>query len=335
MKPIPAIWRIDVEPDDIQPGHGLPPWNGFVDTARLVERLRAPLAELSGAPVNPSWFLRLDPDVERCYGRADFVAQEYGSIIDTLRARGDSLGIHVHFFRWDQERQASYSDHADESWATHCVDVAVEMFERCFGERPRRSSQGGFFLAESLVNHAITAGVEVDVTAEPGLKPVDADKSFGAYSTAPTPDFANYPRYPYYPTRADLGVPAASSGDSRRMLIVPLTAYDYYRRWAAWHIRAVKFILRWPSRHLPLNPWKQWPSPHEYWDLMERAADEGPARYIAFAVRTDGPGSVTSERQRILFEYLPKHPIARRLRFVDPLSPEIRALANSQTQGWS
>jgi len=30
-----------------------------------------------------------------------------------------------------------------------------------------------------------------------------------------------------------------------------------------------------------------------------------------------------------LLEYLPHHPIARRLRFVDPLSPEIRALARA------
>jgi len=34
-----------------------------------------------------------------------------------------------------------------------------------------------------------------------------------------------------------------------------------------------------------------------------------------------------SRRVRALLEYLPGHPIAERLRFVDPLSPEIRALA--------
>jgi hypothetical protein len=32
-------------------------------------------------------------------------------------------------------------------------------------------------------------------------------------------------------------------------------------------------------------------------------------------------------RVQALLEYLPNHPIAERLRFVDPLSPEIRALA--------
>jgi hypothetical protein len=55
--------------------------------------------------------------------------------------------------------------------------------------------------------------------------------------------------------------------------------------------------------------------------------DEGPARYVAFAIRTDGPSSDTFRSVGALLEYLPDHPIAERLRFVDPLSPEIRALA--------
>jgi hypothetical protein len=60
---------------------------------------------------------------------------------------------------------------------------------------------------------------------------------------------------------------------------------------------------------------------------LARAADEGPARYIAFAIRTHSPSLDISRRVRALLEYLPDHPIAERLRFVDPLSPEIRALA--------
>ena len=60
---------------------------------------------------------------------------------------------------------------------------------------------------------------------------------------------------------------------------------------------------------------------------MERAADEGPARYIAFAVRTDATASQTHRHARAVLDHLPRHPIARRLRFVDPLSPEIRAMA--------
>jgi hypothetical protein len=296
----------------------------------LVERLRGPLEAVSGSSVHPSWFLRLDPDIERAYGRPDFVVQQYGGIVDRLRAHGDPLGIHVHFYRWDSERQVSFSDHGDDNWIAHCIDMAASAFERCFGERPRRASQGAFFLSDAVIDRAIAAGIEVDVTAEPGFPAQSEGTTFGAYTTAPSPDFTAYPRGPYYPTRGALGKPAASASDALPLMMVPLTAYDYPRVFAPLWIRMTKAVLRWPSRHLPLNPYKPWPDPHTYWDLVERAADEGPARYVAIAVRTDHPNSTSYIRARPLFEYLPKHPIAKRLRFVDPLSAEFRTLADAQ-----
>jgi len=301
----------------------------------LVERLRGPLADQSGAPVHPSWFLRLDPDIERCYGRADFVVDQYRGLMDQLLAHGDSMGIHVHFYRWNEERQVSFSDHADEGWTSRCIDMATSTFERCFGERARRASQGAFFLSDSVVDRAIALGLEVDVTAEPGLPAQGEGTTFGAYTTAPSPDYSGFPRCPYYPSREALGTPARSAADARSILMVPLTAYDYERAFASLPRRLAKAILRWPSRHRPLNPYKAWPDPHRYWDLVERAADEGPACYVALAVRTDHTNSMSYRRARPLFEYLPKHPIARRLRFVDPLSSEIRALADAQKRSWS
>ena len=327
MKPIPAILRIDIEPDDVQPGSGLPPWTGFVAMADLLERLRAPLADRCGAVVRPTWFLRLDPGIERWYGRSDFVIDHYAPKIDQLRAEGDPFGIHVHYYRWDEERGVSYSDHADTGWTTHCLDTAAHTFERCFGEPPRRASQGGFFVTEAIVERGIALGIEVDVTVEPGLVALHDAGTFGAYATAPSPDFRQYPRRPYYPSRTELHSPASSAQDARSILMVPLTSYDYNRAWGPWHKRLAKNILRWPYQHLPLNPWEEWPSPAAFWDLVTRAVDEGPARYAAFAIRTDPPGSEKHLRVRALLEHLPAHPISRRLRFVDPLSPEIRALA--------
>ena len=167
MDPIPVIWRTDSEPDDFQPRSGRPPWAGFLAVADLVERLRGPVADRSGAPLRPTWFLRFDPDIERCYGRADFAWDHYRAQIDGFRAHGDPLGIHVHYYRWDEARGVSYSDHADTAWATHCLETSVHMFERCFGERPRRMSQGGYFLSDAVVDRGSALGIEVDVTAEP------------------------------------------------------------------------------------------------------------------------------------------------------------------------
>lgn len=329
MDPIPAVWRIDIEPDEFETRPGQPPWDGFATMAALVRDLRDRLEDLAGSVVCPTWFIRFDPEIERSYGQVNFVFDRYAALFDELRAAGDAFGIHVHYYRWDARRQATYSDHADLDWVAHCFNVAAKTFERCLGEPVRRASHGGFLLNEATAQRSVDLGIEVDVTAEPGLGALDENVSFGAYATAPSPDFRRFPRRPYYPARADLRTPAASLDAALPMMLVPLTAYDYETALAPWVRRIARKIRPKPERHRPLNPWKKWPAPSVYWDLMERAADEGPARYIAFAVRTDSPSSWTYRQAKALFEYLPRHPIARRLRFVDPLSAEIRAMAKA------
>ena len=325
--PIPAVWRIDVEPDEHQPEVQQKPWQGFVSIATLVEELRERLASRSGHAVHPTWFLRLDPDIERCFGQVDFVVRRHHELFDRLIGHKDPLGIHVHPHRWDGQRSVAFSDHADNAWTTHCLTVAADAFAHCFGEPVRRSSQGGYFLTETVLDAAIAAGIEVDVTAEPGLPPKTADPSFGAYATAPSGDFRDCPRRPYYPSRNRFATPSSSLADGRPILIVPLTAYDYRTALQSWPRRFAKRLLGRPRPHAPLNPWKGWPSPKIYWDLVAQAADDQPVCYFAFAMRTDAPGSVTHERVRGLLEHLPNHPVAERLRFVDPLGPEIGTLA--------
>src|SRR5207247_8370363 len=107
------------------------------------------------------------------------------------------------------------------------------------------------------------------------------------YATALSTYLSDFPRRPYSPSPNAVGMPATSSTDARPILIVPLTAYDYRTALAPWHRRMAKRALGRPHVHLPLNPWRGWSHPRTYWDLVARAVDEGPARYIAFAVRTD------------------------------------------------
>jgi hypothetical protein len=71
------------------------------------------------AAAHPTWFLRLDPDIERSYGRVDFAVDHHRGLVDELRAHGDPFGIHVHYHRWDERRQVVYSDHAN----VNCVSL--------------------------------------------------------------------------------------------------------------------------------------------------------------------------------------------------------------------
>ena len=121
--------------------------------------------------------------------------------------------------------------------------------------------------------------------------------------------------------------PAPSFADAQPILLLPLTSYDYYTALLPLTRRLIRKMKGRPRSHLPLSMWKEWLSPKIYWDLVAQAVDDQPERYLAFAIRTDSTDSKFHQRVRDILEYLPKHSIASRLRFVDPLCEEIRALA--------
>jgi hypothetical protein len=269
----------------------------------------------------------MDPDIERCFGRPDFVIHRHSELIDQLQVRRHALGIHVHHYRWDAERATAFSDYADGEWTSQCFRMAADAFRNSFGRPAQIASNGGYFLTERLLDTAVEAGISVDLTVEPGLGPKAADISFGAYATAPSSDFIGCPRYPYYPSRQALGVPSSSQADTRPILIVPLTAFAYPYALQPWRYRAVHRLFGRPRPHAPLSPWRKWPSPKVFWDLVQRAVNEQRVPYVAFATRTDDPRSDSYKNVWELFSYLPNHPLAERLEFVDPLGPEIQALA--------
>lgn len=315
---IPAFLCIDVEYDEHTPNIGEGPWEGFASTVELVESLREPLAEQSGAPPHPSWFFRMDPLVERCFGRLDYVFYRHGDLIDQLQKRGDFFGIHVHTQRWSEEKNVAYSDYADLDWASHCIAVAAQTFEQCFGQPPLSVRQGGYFLPEQVVDAFERAGIVVDLTVEPGQVSIAKDPSFGGYTTAASTNFSDYPRHPYRPSKSDVSRPARDRGDARSLVEIPVTTFDYGKELDGFARKTAKRVLRRPRGPLPLSSWKKWPDPHTYWDLASRAIDESAVPYFSIAIRTDAPDSLTALRTRALLEYLPKHPISKRLNFTDP-----------------
>jgi hypothetical protein len=329
--PIPMVLRIDVEPEEHQPAAGERPWNGFLAMSDMIETLRQRLGDVTGHPVRPTWLIRLDPDIERAFGRTDFALRRHQDVFNQILKHDDALGIHVHALRWNTKKGVVFSDHADEAWCTECLRVAASTFQSCFGAPPRVVSFGGGFMRNSVLDAAVDLGVKADVTVEPGLAAKHQDPSFGAYSTAPSGDFLRCPRLPYYPSRTAFDTPATSAEDVRPLLMVPLTSCDPRPTLKRWYRR-----LMGSGRpgYEPLNPWKIWPSPQRFWGLARRTADELPAPYLAFALRTDAPNTDSYRRVSGLFDHLPRHPIAKRLRIVGPLSPEVESLAGPRLFEW-
>jgi hypothetical protein len=326
---IPAIFRIDIEPNEhLQPeaGDDMQEWSGFVDTVEMVETLRGPLADIAGAAFNPNWFVRFDPEIERRYGRADAAFFLHREQFDKLAARQDPIGIHVHLHRWDCEKNVTFSDYGSSAWANYCLEFSSDVYAKCFDQPVRRTSQGGYFISEDIINTLVKLGIEADISLEPGLPAKMSDISIGEYASAPSTDFKAYQRTPYFPSTSNMAVPCKSELDKRPILLVPLTSYDYSYALSTWYNKLAKSILRRPRSYLPLSPWKEWPSPEVYWNLVSKALGEMEKPYFAFAMRTDNPNAYTFKQTKALLEHLPKHPIAKKLHFVDVLDDSIAKL---------
>jgi hypothetical protein len=326
------VLRIDVEPDEQQPGVGERPWDGFLAMFDMVETLRRRLSDATGHAVRPTWLIRLDPDIERAFGRTDFPVRRHQDLFNRILKHADVLGIHVHALRWNAEKGVVFSDYADEAWPAECLQVAASTFHSCFGAPPRAVSFGGYFMRESVLDTVVELGIRAEITVEPGLKAKREDPSFGAYSTAPSGNFVRCPRLPYYPSRMAFDTPATAAEEVRPLLMVPLTSSDPRMIFKRWYRRLVR---RQPPGYEPLNPWKMWSSAQRFWDVAQRAVGELRAPYLAFALRTEARNTDAHRRVSELFDYLPRHPIAKRLRIVGPLSPEVESLAGPRPFEWS
>src|SRR6188768_995106 len=82
---VPVMVTVDVEPDERTfPPDEPRPWSGFAQMTEKVGPLRERLAAITGTPVSFSWFLRMDPQVERAWGSATWAAEEYATQLESL-----------------------------------------------------------------------------------------------------------------------------------------------------------------------------------------------------------------------------------------------------------
>jgi len=69
-----------------------------------------------------------------------------------------------------------------------------------------------------------------------------------------------------------------------------------------------------------LYPTLPWPSERYFWDVVAYELRSMRNPYLSLAIRTDSPASEMMTKLFRLLAELPRHPIAKRLRFIDPLS---------------
>jgi hypothetical protein len=322
---IPAFLSIDVEPEAFQLERRDPPtWAGYAALTEYLERLRADLGARSGTAPTFGWYFRTDPQVAEIHGRPDHALLAFPERTARLQAAGDYFGVHAHLIRWSADHGRWVHEFGDPEWQASATRFALEAFGHWAGTPARRFRAGAGFLTDQVVEAAERAGVEVDLTLEPvtgwGVTAravptgVDSSPIIGAYT-----DCGTAPRVPYRPAYRDFRIDAGRRG--RPLVMVPLTSRSLVPRRPLWR-RVARRVLRGraPRMAQMLYPTAGWPSPQGFWDLVEQQLRSMPQPYLSLGVRTDAPDSEVAARVRRIFDALPGHPLAQRLRFDDPLT---------------
>jgi len=197
---VPIVICIDIEPDKrvVNPGSAQD-WLGFQAGWEPLQRCRTALSRSTGSPAHFNWFVRIDPQIEYCYGAAGWAINRYRPCFAEMSEAGDEVGLHPHSWRWRESERQWVSDFADQSWVEHCVRQGFAHFERQF-KRPCHSFRfGDRWLNNQTVALLERLGTKFDLTIEPGRRPEELPESF----TGALPDYAQADRRPYRPATAD------------------------------------------------------------------------------------------------------------------------------------
>ncbi len=216
------VLTVDIEPDDrLLERRRRPEWQGFLDLLPWIERLRERLNERTGCRARFNWFLRMDSQIETTYGDIAWAARRYAAPLAELRARGDSIGLHHHAFRWHEPEGRWISDFGDEAWIESGVARALDGFVRGVGGPPDGFRFGDHWLSDRAVALLERLKIPYDLTLEPGLRPAPSIVP-GEGSTGSLPDFQRAPRRPYRPSRSNYLEPGGFFR-RRRLWLVPVS----------------------------------------------------------------------------------------------------------------
>jgi glycosyltransferase involved in cell wall biosynthesis/SAM-dependent methyltransferase len=237
----------------------------------LVKALRGQLSSITGTPVALTWCLRMDPQITEIYGAPDWIATVYRRELAEIRAAGDVIGLHPHSWRW---RDGWVSDQGDGEWVAHCVRVALDTYFEAFGAGCHIYRHGDGFMSNGVAQQIEAAGVQVDLTLEPGL-PARTGLLPEERATGGLPDTQQVPHRAYWPSRDDFRVPDPTRTD--RLLMVPLTP-------------GLSLSTRYRDRRLvPTGTYERlslWTEPGAFARML-RTHLRQPVSHVAFALRSD------------------------------------------------
>ena len=150
--PIPVMLCVDVELDPLHmERRSTEPWRGYEAAHAWLSEIRPSLQDATGMPVRYSWLLRIDAQITDVYGRAAWVVDRYGTLLEEAMRVGDEIGLHPHFHRWDPRTQDWLLDLTDQAWIDDCVLEALDAFplRSAAPVRQRTSARGSTRISSS------------------------------------------------------------------------------------------------------------------------------------------------------------------------------------------
>jgi len=308
---IPVLINIDCEPDARETTPGRPePWDGFERCFDFVSEKRAAMAAYLGAPVQFTWFWRVDPQVAHTCGSADWGLRTYAQQVAHLKACGDEIGLHVHLWRWNVEKARWIADYDDRAWIEACIRDGIVDFERATGEPPELFSMGDGWHNQRSVQLIEQLGVRIDCTLEPGCE--GHSLAPGELSVGDVPDRRAMPTAPYRPATSDFLQPDARG--HRSLVLFPMSTAieppprglrNILRRLASPKVR--KMHLSHHPEHFKVmfaEVIARLPRPHAV--IAARSAFAADATLLRFAETN--------------LDWMLRHPLAERFVFTGPTS---------------
>lgn len=316
MRKIPVIICIDVEPKEREIDKAIAKdWEGVEETFKFFSNLRPRLEVATRAPVNFSWFFRMDPQIEHTYGLSWWVINRYGEAIKQLEVAGDEIGLHTHAWRWDAGRHKWVVDHGDQKWINHCLHTSFEAYQSAFGRSCLSFRFGDHWMNNETMGLLESLGVKFDLTVEPGRKAMPA-LSLEELHTGSLPDYMTTPRWPYRPSRKDFR--KHSHTRARGLWVIPLSTGREVGRFPglkrAARALGIDLQRRYEAHQLNLSGNGQL-----FRGRMNSLLSVWSKSYLAPVVRTDACSDSTSRaNMEQNLNFILSHPLVNRFKFVRP-----------------
>jgi hypothetical protein len=336
---IPFLLNIDVEPDgrDVR-GTGHRTIAGFDWLQPFLTEERRRLEDAWQSPIHFIWHLRMDPQIARAFGSLDWIARRYEAEFRSLLDAGDAIGLHPHFYRWDNAQSGWFVDDGNQVWIDEVIEQSFAAYAGAFGRPCEIYRMGDGFTNQATMNKVEAVGARFELTPEPESTP-DRMEHFPERHSGSFPDCRGMPVDPYRPSLNDWKTADPHRTDG--LVILPITTGDLPLEWfpeprAAFIKKFSKRVIGRPILPRRFNVTANLSLPSR-WNthLIDAALANRQKPMVNLVVRTNAKSPERVANLEATFAYLRQHPRRQGFAFCTPPEAlgqlEMSGFASAQT----